>query len=61
MPFAILAGHPSRDARVRVWSNSVADVIAKGDLMFDALLLDTNNGLIVLFMVQIKFYINLKG
>ena len=30
VPFAILAGHPSRDARVRVWSNSAADVIAKG-------------------------------
>ena len=39
----MLAAHPLRDTRVRVWSNSVVDVIAKGDLMFDALLLDTNN------------------
>ena len=43
-PLAVLAAHPLRDTRVRVWSNSVVDVIAKGDLMFDALLMDTDNG-----------------
>jgi spermidine synthase len=43
-PLAVLAGQPLRDARVHVWSNSVVDVIAKGDLMFDALLLDRDNG-----------------
>ena len=43
-PLAVLAGQPLRDARVHVWSNSVVDVIAKGDLMFDTLLLDTDNG-----------------
>ena len=41
---AVLVGHPLRDAWVRVWSNRVVDVIAKGDLMFDALLMDTDNG-----------------
>ena len=42
-PLAVLAGHPLHGARARVWSNSVVDVIAKGDLMFDALFLDTDN------------------
>ena len=42
---AVLVGHPLLDAWVRVWSNRVVDVIAKGDLMLDALLLDPDNGL----------------
>ena len=60
-PLAVLAGHPLRDARVRVWSNSVVDVIAKGDLMFDALLLDTDNGPDCVVHGPNQFCINPRG
>ena len=57
-PLAVLVGHPLPDGRVRVWSNSVVDFIAKGDLKFDALLLDTDNGPDCVVHVPNQIYIN---
>ena len=43
-PLAHLAGHPLRDARVRVATADVADVLRDARGAFDAVLLDVDNG-----------------